>query len=680
MYDAPGCATASGRFSLPVAAVVLLAMSSTACARITDPGKHSRGGSEFARARVSPDGGSGRRSPDINGGASSATTGGSAGAAAASANAGSGGMPQGGGGASRGFGSGGGPAAVGGTEMGSGGTLLGSGGTSRGGGSGGLGSGGELTVLAGDAGAAHLGSSGFEGSGGSVAGGGASAADGQAQTGGLHALAGAAGMAGSLCAGCLPAHCYNGVFDDSLGELLVDCGGPCANNCRCGNKIEPTLGTDCSTGLYGGCAEGTVTCESSGIRCAPRYGTPEECDGVDNDCNGEADYPYELIDDDGDGHLACADTDDTDPDVWSSHATCLDRDGDEYYAGCDAYSAHQGPDCNDDDPKPGSCAKNVILFIGDGMGFNHVLAGRSFDNGNGAPLTLETLPEHAEMTTFSASSSVTDSAAAATAMATGHKVDNGVIAMAIPGDRSELPTALELRKARGQATGLVTIHDSVSSATPAGFGAHSDSRGDTSEIMSDLSTGSRPNLLFGDDTGAVSSTEFADAGYTVIETEQALLGVDPASAEFLLGLFPSDVPTLALRTWRALQILDQDPDGFFLMVEQADTDKQSHANNLSGVVDAVIELDGAVQVALAWAAARTDTLIIVTADHETGGLVCGFSEAESTSQGVLPDCSFTCGVHTAANVPVFATGVGAGSVVGVLDNTEIFALIAGIGP
>jgi alkaline phosphatase len=640
----PDCSVAIGKFSVPAAVLMVLATSSGGCARIVDPGEGSLDGGEFAPASVSPSGGSMDASTVASG--------------------------------------------SGGTPPGTGGAAVPSSSASGGGASGGIGSGGTLTALGGDVGVAPAGSAGIavpEGAGGSGATGGAPAAGGQTESGGRDAAAGTSGMAGS-CAECLPEHCTNGVLEPELGELLLDCGGPCANHCRCGDQVAPALGTTCDTGLVGNCSQGTVICESSGIRCAPSHPTPEECDGLDNDCNGVADYPYELIDADLDQHPACADTDDTDPDVWTSHGTCVDRDGDGYYSGCDAYSERSGPDCNEDDPNPGSCARNVIVFIGGGMGFNHLRAARSFDNGDSAPLTLETLPEHAEMTTFSASSSVTDSAASATAMATGHKVSNGVLAVNIQGDSpesgdwSDLPTALEIRKDRGQATGLVTIHDSVTGPVPAAFGAHSDSTGDALEIASDLRTGSGPNVLLGDDTGTISPSEFADAGYTVVHTEQALLSLDPTAVEFVLGLFPSDAPTLALRTWRALQVLDRDPDGFFLVVEQAATDKQSHVNDLQGVVDAVIDLDAAVQVALAWTAGRTDTLIVVTADHETGGLVCGSSDAEPAVPGVLPACSFTSGVHTAANVPVFAAGVGSQLVLGILDNTDIFQLIAGIGP
>lgn len=359
--------------------------------------------------------------------------------------------------------------------------------------------------------------------------------------------------------------------------------------------------------------------------------------------------------------------------------SCVDADGDGYWRGCEADPARPGPDCDDADPGTGPCARNVILFVGDGMGFAQVRAARSFASGNREPLVFETLPRRGQITTASASSPVTDSAAAATAMATGVKVANGVLSLEIPGGGGPLETVLERRQRWGQSTGLVTIHDPVTAATLAAFGAHRASRSDASGIASDYRVSSRSTLIFGGADGAVVPNDFAAAGYQVVASIAALLDVDRGEEARILGLFPHDAPSLAERTAIALERLAGDPEGFFLLVEQANTDRRGHANDLAGVVEAVLALDTAVAMALAWAGGRDDTLVIVTADHETGGLVCAFDDHTLTTAGVMPSdlCSFSTGSHTAANVPVFAVGFGAERVVGTLDNTELFALTAG---
>jgi len=128
--------------------------------------------------------------------------------------------------------------------------------------------------------------------------------------------------------------------------------------------------------------------------------------------------------------------------------------------------------------------KNIILLIGDGMGFEQVKAAGMYLNGKAGTLSFESFPNQAEVTTYSADSSVTDSAAAGTAIATGHKVNNGVISMAYPGDGSELYTLLEYFKERGKSTGLVST-TYMTHATPAVFGAHEPSRNNISEIARD---------------------------------------------------------------------------------------------------------------------------------------------------------------------------------------------------
>jgi alkaline phosphatase len=162
-----------------------------------------------------------------------------------------------------------------------------------------------------------------------------------------------------------------------------------------------------------------------------------------------------------------------------------------------------------------SVPKNVVLLIGDGMGFEQVKAGGMYAHGAPGTLPFEAFPHRAEMTTHSADSPVTDSAAAATALATGRKVNNGVVSVAHPGGGGELKTLLEHFGDRGRGTGLVTTAD-VTHATPAAFGAHRPSRNDLSGIFADYLNVTRPNVLFGGAGDGTPAASFAEAGYALV--------------------------------------------------------------------------------------------------------------------------------------------------------------------
>ena len=332
---------------------------------------------------------------------------------------------------------------------------------------------------------------------------------------------------------------------------------------------------------------------------------------------------------------------------------------------------------------PGSAAaggppRNVIFLIGDGMGFEHVKAARMYLNGDEEPLSFESLPYQAEMTTDSANSPVTDSAAAGTAMATGVKVNNGVVSVAIPGDGSELETLLEYLQDRGKSTGLVTT-TSMTHATPACFGAHEESRGNTSEIAADYLYQTRPNVLFGGGEPELDDAE--DSGYTVVTNVFEMLALDTAAESMVSGQFGSghmpfefdglgDLPPLSYMTEIALDILDNDPDGFFLMVEGGRIDHAGHSNDIERNVHETIEFSYTVQEVIDWAAGRSDTLILVTADHETGGLTV----IANNGAGDYPTVTWSTGGHTGVNVPVYARGPNAELISGIMDNTELFAV------
>jgi len=329
----------------------------------------------------------------------------------------------------------------------------------------------------------------------------------------------------------------------------------------------------------------------------------------------------------------------------------------------------------------GSPPKNVIILIGDGMGFEQVLAASYYLSGEAGTLSFESFPHQADMMTDSASSSVTDSAAAATAMATGVKVNNGVISLALPGDGSELKTLLEYFKERLKSTGLVTTTN-ITHATPAGFGAHESSRNNTSQIAGDYLNQTRPNVLLGGGGDGMSVSSAQTAGYTTVTTATEMLNLDTDALSMLSGQFGSgympyeydgllSLPHLSQMTATALDVLDDDPDGFFLMVEGGRIDHACHSNDLIRGIYETIEFSNSVQTVIDWAAGRSDTLILVTADHETGGLTV----LTNNGEGTLPTVTWSSGGHTGVPVPLYAWGVNADLVTGTLDNTDLFAIV-----
>ena len=329
--------------------------------------------------------------------------------------------------------------------------------------------------------------------------------------------------------------------------------------------------------------------------------------------------------------------------------------------------------------RPGAAApiRNVVLCIGDGMGPEHVKAARCFAGTN---LVFEAFPYQSRMTTAAAGGALTDSAAAATAMATGRKVNDGVLSLAIPGDSRELETLLEYFGKLGKSTGLVTT-SYLTDATPAGFGAHESSRSNYAGIALDYFGQTRPNVLFGGGGNGMDNASAQSAGYRVATNAASLAALSGGADAHVAGLFGAgslpyvydglgNLPQLSQMVEVALAVLDKDPDGFFLMVEGGRIDHASHANDLPRCVAETVAFDAAVRALVAWAQGRTDTLILVTADHETGGLTV----LKDNGAGVLPDVAWGTGGHTFTQVPVYGLGVNAGLVTQTVDNVDIHAV------
>lgn len=331
---------------------------------------------------------------------------------------------------------------------------------------------------------------------------------------------------------------------------------------------------------------------------------------------------------------------------------------------------------------------SVILFIGDGAGLNHWAAAR-IAYGN---MAIERFPVVGLVGTAASNSRVTDSAAGATAFAAGVKTYNGAIG--VDADTVPVETVLEEAGDRGKATGLVAT-STITHATPASFAAHVSSRNMYPEIAAQLADADVDVLLGGgrvffDPTKRPDSLDLlgrlADRGL-VVDSGPALMGIDLEGVERLYG-FTAEVnpppairrvPSLAQLTELALQVLERDDDGFFLMVEGSQIDWQSHDNApLNDLLPEIQDLDLAVRVALRFQQRRPNTLIVVTADHETGGLALHGDE-----MGVFR-AHYTTGGHTAGLVPLFAGGPGADAFAGIMENDAVgrllLALIRGDGP
>ena len=273
-----------------------------------------------------------------------------------------------------------------------------------------------------------------------------------------------------------------------------------------------------------------------------------------------------------------------------------------------------------------NAVKNVILLIGDGMGLNHIWLSRVTAAGADGRLNMECMPVSGLVTTYSASNLKTDSAAAATALATGRKTVNGMISVLPDGTR--LKTLLEKAEQRRMATGLV-VTKAVTDATPAAFSAHNATRDDQNAIAEDILAngidiimgGGRkywlPSVKGGGRTdGRDLTLEATRQGYRYIIGRQELEDLQTLP---VLGLWAEnsldedgDGPTLAAMTAKAVQLLGREPGGFFLLVEGSQIDTRAHRHDAAAVIRRVLGFDAAVKEALTFAAKDGHTLVIVT--------------------------------------------------------------------
>lgn len=376
--------------------------------------------------------------------------------------------------------------------------------------------------------------------------------------------------------------------------------------------------------------------------------------------------------------------------------------------------------------------RRIILYIGDGVGTAYWSAARFAADA----LAVERMKVMGLVDTRSSDSDVTDSAAGATAYAAGIRTFNGAIG--VGPDSQAVKTVLEAARDRGWATGLVAT-SSVTHATPASFAAHVKSRASEFEIAKQMAD-ARVNVLLGGGTRYFDRAFRPDSldllgrlrsQYTFITRADELVKAGDRSVRKLAGLFastqmeaaPTRSPTLPDMTGAALDVLSRDPDGFFLMVEGSQPDWRGHANEpLDAVTAEMLDFDRAIGVGLDFQQRNPGTLVLVVADHETGGLALdlvqdstalmatsrqiqaamewmaqtrGFASdaqralddsawrqmaaavgrmrarAAERGQAISLTARYTTPEHTGEMVPLFASGPGAERFGGIIDNFRV---------
>ena len=346
-------------------------------------------------------------------------------------------------------------------------------------------------------------------------------------------------------------------------------------------------------------------------------------------------------------------------------------------------------------------AKNIILLISDGMSLSQVSSYRLLKGGPNERIAVDKFPISGIVLTHSQDAIVTDSASSATAFSTGKKTNNG--ALGLDQDNQVLENFTEIIDKYGYVSSLISTSE-ITHATPAAYASHVDLRWKTDEISlqmmdSDVMTilgGGRhffmPEEIGGKRSDEVNLFEEIKTSHTILTKKTDMDNFDHSNKGKVVGLFadealrdtdtpenhslePTSSEMLNFALKRSEQFNSSGCNGFFVMVEGSQVDWAGHANNLDYLKREMEDFDEAVRTALDFAKNNQETLVIVTADHETGGLLI---EPATPTNYTSPEVKFSFntgigyGSHTGVPVPVYAYGPGAINFTGTLDNTDIF--------
>ena len=324
--------------------------------------------------------------------------------------------------------------------------------------------------------------------------------------------------------------------------------------------------------------------------------------------------------------------------------------------------------------------KNVIFLIGDGMGLTQVSTAFYYQDKESSFKRFKHIGLHQNMPT---SHRVTDSAAGATSFASGVKTYNGAIG--VDQDTIPVPTILEILSARGKSTGVIAT-SSIQHATPASFYAHTFSRGNYEEIARQL-VYSPVNFFAGgglkyfnqryDQVNYLDSLSHYGFQLDTSELIAYELDIDKKygyllGADALPKMQDGRGKFLPVASTLAIDHLSQDKDGFFLMIEGSQIDWGGHSNDAEYVIQETLDFDATIATVLDFAEKDGNTLVIVTADHETGRLSLSAATIFGKGDYTKITPTFSTGNHSATLIPVFAYGPGAEHFMGIYQNSDIF--------
>lgn len=322
----------------------------------------------------------------------------------------------------------------------------------------------------------------------------------------------------------------------------------------------------------------------------------------------------------------------------------------------------------------GKKVKNVVLMIGDGMSLMDVYAAWVCNQGR---LWLDNAQYIGLSATHCTDKLITDSGAGGTALATGHKTKYH--AVGVDPEGKPLTTIIDLAKRKSKDAGIA-VTCRLWDATPADFCCHNINRDNEQEIVADYPT-SGVDFAFGGGAkyftnrkdGRNIFEELKNQGYYIARTWEEL--EKWKSGKVFCVPYEVDTPLpdergdlLARATMKGISLMNQNKNGFFMMVEGSQLDDYGHFNQLNMLMKELHDFDRTIGEVMKWAANDGETLVVVTADHETGGLTL---HGGDLATGCI-EAKFASTGHTGVMVPVYAFGPGAEEFTGFMDNTEIF--------